>query len=185
MNKNIRLLLAASICIHMGLNILAPVYAIYVQRIDGGLIYASTSLGFYAILRGILYFLFARIKDARISHKPILFIGYMMYAVGYLGYIFINAPMQLFIVLSWIAVADSLLNPAWSAVLASSLQTGKERETYSKFYGYRSIFEGIGALMGGVAIVTFGFTWTFVLMAGFASCAAILTLLLNNKQIEV
>lgn len=35
MHRNVRLLLGSSIFIHMGLNILAPVYAIYVQRIGG------------------------------------------------------------------------------------------------------------------------------------------------------
>jgi predicted MFS family arabinose efflux permease len=184
MHKNIRHLLAASICIHMGLNILAPVYAIYVEQINGELIHASASLGFYAILRGILYFFFAQLKDAKVSHKPILVIGYLMYVIGYLGYIFIYAPYQLFLVLGWIAIADSLLNPAWSAVLASSLQTGKERETYSKFYGYRSIFEGIGALIGGIAIVTFGFTWTFVIMAGFALAASLFSLRLKINEKE-
>ncbi len=176
MQRNVRLLLGSSIFIHMGLNILAPVYAIYVQHIGGQLIDASFSIGFYALLRGILYFVFARFKDQHLPHRPILFGGYMMYAAAYLAYVFIDAPIWLFVIQGWLALADTILNPSWSAVIATSLQTGEERKTYSMFYGYRSLFEAIGAFLGGIAIVSIGFSWTFGLMALFAAYSAFLAL---------
>jgi predicted MFS family arabinose efflux permease len=176
MHRNVRLLLGSSIFIHMGLNILAPVYAIYVQRIGGELIDASFSIGFYALLRGILYFVFAKLKDRHLPHRPILFGGYMMYAAAYLAYIVIDAPIWLFAIQGWLALADTILNPSWSTVIATSLQTGQERATYAKFYGYRSMFEALGAFLGGIAIVGIGFSWTFALMALFAACSAFLSL---------
>ena len=179
MHRNIRLLLGSSIFLHMGLNILAPVYAIYVQRIGGELIDASFSIGFYALLRGILYFVFAKFKDRHLPHRPILFGGYMMYAAAYLAYIVIDAPVWLFAIQGWLALADTILNPSWSAVIATSLQTGRERATYATFYGYRSIFEALGAFIGGIAIVGIGFSWTFALMALFAACSAFLALFIR------
>lgn len=176
MHRNVRLLLGSSIFIHMGLNILAPVYAIYVQRIGGQLIDASFSIGFYALLRGILYFVFAKLNDRHLPHRPILFGGYMMYAVAYLAYIIIDAPIWLFVIQGWLALADTILNPSWSTVIATSLKTGEERATYAQFYGYRSIFEALGAFLGGIAIVGIGFSWTFALMALFAACSAFLSL---------
>ncbi|HLC75598.1 MAG TPA: MFS transporter [Candidatus Peribacterales bacterium] len=176
MHRNIRLLLGSSIFIHMGLNILAPVYAIYVQRIGGQLIDASFSIGFYALLRGILYFVFAKFNDKHLPHRPILFSGYMMYTVAYLAYIIIDAPIWLFVIQGWLALADTILNPSWSTVIATSLQTGQERATYAKFYGYRSMFEALGAFLGGIAIVSIGFSWTFAIMALFATCSAFLAL---------
>ncbi len=176
MHRNVRLLLGSSIFIHMGLNILAPVYAIYVQQIGGQLIDASFSIGFYALLRGILYFVFAKFKDRHLPHRPILFSGYLIYALAYLAYTAIDAPIYLFVIQGWLALADTILNPSWSAVIATSLQTGEERKTYSMFYGYRSIFEGLGAFIGGIGIALLGFTWTFLLMAVFALCAALLSL---------
>lgn len=176
MHRNVRLLLGSSIFIHMGLNVLAPVYAIYVQHIGGQLIDASFSVGFYALLRGVLYFVFARFEDKHLPHRPILFGGYMMYAIAYLAYIIVDAPVWLFVIQGWLAVADTILNPSWSAVIATSLSTGQERVTYAKFYGYRSMFEALGAFIGGIAIVSIGFSWTFALMALFAACSAFLAL---------
>lgn len=176
MHRNVRLLLGSSIFIHMGLNILAPVYAIYVQRIGGQLIDASFSIGFYALLRGILYFVFAKLNDRHLPHRPILFGGYMMYAAAYLAYIIIDAPIWLFVIQGWLALADTILNPSWSTVIATSLQSGQERATYAKFYGYRSMFEALGAFIGGIAIVSIGFSWTFAIMSIFAACSAFFSL---------
>jgi MFS family permease len=179
MHRNIKLLLGSSIFIHMGLNILAPVYALYVQRVGGGILEASFSIGTYALLRGILYFGFAGLKESPKHHKPLLFIGYTLYALAYLGYIFAFLPLHLFLIQAVLAFADTILNPCWSAVIATSLTAGKERGIYSKFYGIRSMFEALGAFMGGIAVTYAGFTNTFVIMAAFALCAAALTLFLR------
>lgn len=172
----------------MGLNILAPVYAIYIQRIGGGILDASFSIGTYALLSGILYFVFSRFKERPAHYKPLLFFGYCMYAVAYIGYVFASAPWHVFVIQGWLALADTILNPCWSAVIATSLTTGSERGIYSKFYGIRSIFEALGAFMGGIAIAMFGFTYTFLLMTVFSLCSAFLTLFLKidtKKYIEI
>jgi predicted MFS family arabinose efflux permease len=182
MHRNIKLLLGSSIFIHMGLNILAPVYALYVQRVGGGILEASFSIGVYALLRGILYFGFAKLKEKPQHHKPLLFVGYSLYAVAYVGYIFAFLPLHLFLIQGLLAFADTILNPCWSAVIATSLTSGKERGIYSQFYGIRSMFEALGAFIGGIAIVYWGFTQTFLLMAAFAMCAALLTLFLRIEH---
>ena len=43
-----------------------------------------------------------------------------------------------------LAFGEVVINPSWSAVIATSLTIGKERPIYSDFYGYLSFFEGVG-----------------------------------------
>ena len=63
MNRNIRLLLSASILMHSGINLLAPIYAIYIKRIGGTLIDAGVSIGIYACLKGILYLILKNLDE--------------------------------------------------------------------------------------------------------------------------
>ena len=53
MHRNIKLLLAASILIHAGANLLAPIYAIYIAQIGGDLMDAGIAVGIYAIMKGV------------------------------------------------------------------------------------------------------------------------------------
>ncbi|MFT4982475.1 MAG: hypothetical protein ACI9UR_002348 [Bacteroidia bacterium] len=53
MHKIIKLLLTASILIHAGANLLAPIYAIFIEGIGGTLLDASIALGIAAIVGGL------------------------------------------------------------------------------------------------------------------------------------
>jgi len=80
-----------------------------------------------------------------------------------------------------LAFAEVIINPSWSTVIALALEEGKERNTYSNFYGYRSLFEGGAAILGGVLASSLGFNVLFSLMAGFALTASLLALFLEKN----
>ena len=171
MHRNIRLLLGASILIHAGANLMAPLYAVFVKEIGGTLAHAGTAVGTYALLRGILYLQFAHLHENRFSPRTMMVTGYVTMGITYLLYTMVNAPVQIFFLQALLSVGEALVTPSWSAVIAQSLTTGRERETYGKFYGYRSLAEGIAAIVGGLYAFQFGFTGIFVVMAflGFGS----------------
>ena len=182
MHRNIKLLLTCSILIHGGVNLLAPIYALYIKEIGGTLLLASATIGFYAILKGILYFLFKRLDETRFNSKTMIVGGYFMFAVSYLLYIGASKPMHVFGIQALLAFAEVVINPSWSSTIAISLTKGKERGIYSDFYGYRSIFEGLAAIAGGFLAMHLGFNALFGLMAGFAVMASILGLFLSDGK---
>jgi len=51
---------------------------------------------------------------------------------------------------------------------------------YSHFYGYRSIFEGIAVIVGGLFAMNFGFDLLLGIMAGFALMSAFLSLFIHE-----
>src|SRR6185503_7982924 len=149
MHKNIKILLTCSILLHGGINLLAPIYAIFIKDIGGTIVDAGVTVGAYAVLRGIFYFLFRQLKEAKFSRKLMIASGYFLFFVGYLCYIFASNVMHVLAIQALLALAEVIINPSWSAVIANALEKGSERRIYSDFYGYRSIFEGIAAIAGG------------------------------------
>ena len=187
MNRNIKLLLASSILLHSGINLLAPLYAIFIKDIGGTLFDAGATIGFYAILRGLLYFLFGKIKDHTLSKKHMISLGYFIFFVSYVLYIWASAPIHIFGIQALLALGEVIINPSWSAVIATSLEKGKERKIYSDFYGYRSFFEGGAAIAGGLLAMQLGFNTIFIVMAAFALIASILSTFViedENKQVH-
>jgi predicted MFS family arabinose efflux permease len=180
-HKNIKLLLACSILIHGGVNLLAPIYAIFIKEIGGTVFDAGATVGFYAVLRGVLYFLFRKLDERKYNAKTMISSGYLVFFISYTLYIFASKPLHIFFIQGLLAFAEVIINPSWSAVIAKSLAKGKERNIYSNFYGYRSIFEGITAFAGGVLATYLGFDILLMVMAAFALAAAALSL--NLKKI--
>ena len=183
MHRNIKLLLTCSMLIHGGINLLAPIYAIFIKNIGGTLLDASVTVGFYAILKGVLYFVFRKLKESKFSRKGMISFGYFMFFLGYIMYLFASNVTHILIIQGLLAFGEVIINPSWSAVIANALTKGKERSIYSDFYGYRSIAEGGAAILGGVLATQLGFNVLFGLMAGFALMASILALFLKEESV--
>lgn len=181
MNKNIKLLLISSILIHSGVNLLAPVYAIYLQKIDGTLLETGVAVGIYTILKGVLCLIFSKIKPSKISYRKMMIIGYTIMGGAYLLYSISFNISHVFFLQAVIAIGESLITPSWSAVIAVSLTEGKEREIYSNFYGYRSIFEGLAAIVGGLIAMKLGFFLIFITMAIFAFISSLLVSFISTE----
>lgn len=182
MHKNIKILLTCSILIHGGINLLAPIYAIFIKNIGGTLFDAGATIGCYAVFKGVFYFRFRKVEENKFSRKIMISAGYFLFFVGYVFYLFSSNILHVVAIQALLAFAEVIINPSWSAVIANALDKGKERTIYSDFYGYRSIFEGIAAVVGGVIASNLGFQFLFSLMASFALMASVLSLLLEETS---
>ncbi len=180
MHRNIRILLTCSIFIHGGINLLAPIYAIFIKNIGGTIVDAGVTIGFYAILKGVLYFAFRQLKESRFSKRLMIAAGYFIFFLGYVSYIFAHNVVHVLMIQGLLALGEVVINPSWSAAIATALTKGKERSIYSDFYGYRSMFEGAAAIAGGLLATKLGFQALFSLMAIFALTASILSLFLKE-----
>lgn len=182
MRKNIRILLMASILLHSGINLLAPIYAIFIKKIGGTLLDAGIAVGIYALLKGVLFFVFGKMEDRRGSKKYMIAGGYSLFCLSYILYIFVSSPYHVYGIQILLAVGETVVTPAWSAMIALSLEKGKERKIYSNFYGYRSLFEGAAAILGGFFAMEMGFYLVFIVMALFALAASGLSLFLVEEE---
>jgi predicted MFS family arabinose efflux permease len=182
MHKNIKILLAASILIHSGINFLSPIFAIYISDIGGTLVDAGIAVGIYAILKGVFYFLFKNIREDKLSRKVMISGGYFIMFIGYFLYLFASKPYHIYLIQGILSLGETIITPSWSAVIATSLVKGKERHIYSNFYGYRSLFEGLAAITGGLFAMNFGFNAVFTIMCIFALSSSVISLLINEDK---
>jgi hypothetical protein len=90
--------------------------------------------------------------------------GYIIMSAGYFLYLFASAPVHIYFIQVVLSAGETIITPSWSAVIAKSLEKGRARHIYSHFYGYRSFFEGIAAIMGGLFAYSFGFNTVFIFM---------------------
>lgn len=183
MHRNIKILLTCSIFIHGGINLLAPIYAIFIKEIGGTILDAGITVGFYAILKGVFYFLLAKLKESKFSKKLMISGGYFIFFIGYILYLFASNTSHVLFIQGLLALGEVIINPSWSAVIAMSLTKGKERGIYSDFYGYRSFFEGAAAVGGGIVATHLGFNTVFALMAVFALAASVLSCFIKEDLI--
>lgn len=173
---NVRLLLTASIFMHAGVNMIAPLYAVYIGEIGGTLLDAGLAVGVYGVGKSFFYFLAGRVNEQLISRKALIVTGYFLHAFGYFCYLFAENIWHVIAIQALLAFAEAIMNPSWSAILATSLTKGKERRIYGDFYGYRTFFEGVAAILGGLFAMQMGFTVVFSVMVGAMIVAGCLSL---------
>ena len=185
MHRNIKLLLSASTLIHSGAALMAPIYAIFLTTLNGTILEAGLAVGIYTLLRGVLYLKFAEIKPDVISHRTMMMTGYALMGVVYFFYPAVSAVWHVYLLQIFLAFSESIITPSWSAAIAIALEEGSERKTYSNFYGYRSLFEGTAAILGGYIAMELGFEVIFFIMAGLALASSIVvSFMLPDKVIS-
>ena len=108
--------------------------------------------------------------------------GYFLFFISYVLYIFATSSYHVFFIQALLAIGEVSITPSWSAVIATSLTKGRERQIYSDFFGYRSIFEGLAAAFGGLYAMQFGFDNLFVIMAALALLAALISLFIKEDH---
>ncbi len=184
MHRNIKVLLAASILLTSGVNLFAPLYAVYIKGIGGSLFHAGALAGLYLIFQGILFLVHGRFGESLLDRKKMIIGGYFLYALGYFLYIFVSNPLQIIGIQIILAIGEVIVTPSWSAIIADSLHKGKERAIYANFFGYRAIFQGVAAVFGGYFAIKLGFTSVFVIMTALSIAAGSISFLIRDNSAE-
>jgi MFS family permease len=182
MRRAIKVLISASIFINFSIGLFAPIYAIFVEKIGGNILSASTAGAIYNILLGILTIIFGKLED-RMGRRNMVTIGYFLNTVAYTIYIFVKNPIELFFAQAVLGIGDAAKNPAWEAIFSKSLDKGQESSEWAYWGGSTTIIFGIAALVGGIIATNYGFRLLFVLMAFGTGISTIISTLLFRKNI--
>jgi MFS family permease len=181
MRRGLKILISSSFTYNIASASFGPLYAIFVEKIGGGILEASGVYAAQAITIGILIFLLGKIED-RIDKRKILILGYFMQFVGIASYIFVQNVAQLFVVQIYLGIAAAITIPAFDAFYSSSLDRGKESSEWSIWESGTRIIAALAAIAGGFIAAEFGFRYLFVWMAFFSGIAAFITLLFLRKK---
>ena len=180
MHKVIKILISASLFYNFAGGLFGPIYAIFVEKIGGDILTASSAIALYNIIIGILILTFSRIED-RINKRNVVVLGYFLSAIGVTGYLFVSQPWHLFVVQTILSFG-AITNPAWDALFAASTDKRKESEEWGLWEGSIKINAGIAALIGGFIASFLGFRTLFVLMSASTFASAFASTLLLRKK---
>lgn len=162
--------------------LLSPIFAIFITgQIHGG---TATVVGFatasYMIGRSIFQIPVGKFIDKRSGEKDdflILIIGYALLTIVPFLYIIASTPLHIYILQTFLGIADALAIPSYLAIFSRHLDRDHEGTEWS----FRSVFTSIAAAIagaaGGIIADSFGFRTLFI-VAGLLALFSTLSILL-------
>ena len=164
-NKALRILLWTNALILMAGAMFGPIYAIFVEKIGGDLMDASIAWSIFAISAGITTFISGHFSDKMKQSELLVVAGYFIMGIGFLGYLFVNSVIALFVVEAVVGVGEAIFSPAFDSIYSKHLdghRSGKQWGAWESMYYFVMT---IGAIAGGYIVNNFGFNALFSIMA--------------------
>lgn len=182
MKPKLKTLLFSSFFINLAAGLFGPLYAIFVERIGGGIFLAGSSYAVFSIASGVLIFFLSKWED-RIEHKEklLIFSRFLFFLVA-IGYIFVRNPTDLILIQVLLGISTAIGAPAFDTIYSENLNKGRFATEWGFWESMRSIVWGIAALTGGLVAAEFGFRVLFFIMAVFAFLSFIASLLLLKNE---
>lgn len=169
MSIALKILLASDGLVLLAGAMLGPIYALYVEEIGGDILTAGTSFAVFSLVMGVLILVFGKIEDAILEQKEIwICLGYLLMAVGFFSYLFVQSPYHLFIVQAVLGVGGAIEAPAYSAVYSKHLDHKRSAFQWGAWDAIKNFSAAFGALVGATLATIFGFDLLFVLMGSLA-----------------
>ena len=162
---------------------LAPIYALYVEKIGGDLLDASLTGAIFALASGITTLVAGRYSDKIKENELIVVFGYFMMGIGFLLYIFVNSIMFLFLVQVLIGFSEAIYSPSFDALYSKHLSWRKAGRQWGAWESMNYFTIAIGAGIGGLLVSLFGFTLIFILMATLCFASGIYIFFLPRKAL--
>jgi len=174
MQKEVKMLLLTNGLILFAVGLFGPLYAVFVEEIGGDLLTAGLAYGLFAFSAGFLIFLVSKWED-RVKHQEKLIVaGYALQTLGFLGYLFVQSPLHLFIVQVVFGISLSISIPAYDGVYTRHLDKRKLASGWGAWEGMFWMVAGVSGVAGGYIANTYGFRTLFIIMFAL-SLIALLT----------
>ncbi|MDZ4228231.1 MAG: MFS transporter [Candidatus Levybacteria bacterium] len=150
--------------------LMGPIYALYVEKIGGDLLDASTTFALFMLTAGIVVFALGLWEDKSKHKRKFVVIGYGLAVLGTLGYLFVNSVHSLFLVQIILGLSAALKDPAYDELLSKA--SGRHLAfSWGEWEALDYFALGTGALIGGIIVSNFGFQpllFAMFLMAVFS-----------------
>jgi len=164
-NKSLKLLFLFNGIFVLGSSLLGPLYAIYVEQLDQGILSVSISWTVLILATTLVTWVLSLVGDT-IKHKRYLIAaGYLIRVFCWTGFIFITNIPHLLVIQFFLGAGDALGGPAFDTLFAEHLDKGKHLQDYSDWKIVSNIITMVGTMIGGYIIYKYGFDLVFVTMA--------------------
>lgn len=142
-----------------------PLYAIYVNKLGGGVLLISISSAVYYVA-STFFMIFVSKWGDRVKEKELLLVAsYLIRGLGYIGFIYMNSAVLLILLQTLFGLADALGTPIFGALFATHTDKNEEVLEYSDWSIVSNLVMALGAIIGGYTVSAFGFGFLFVVMS--------------------
>ena len=184
MRKILKFMLTSDALFIFAGNLLIPIYALFVQKIQGSVLDIGIAWSIAIFVFATLQYPFGILAD-KYSKKNFLLIAYFGSGLAFLSLLLITSVWQLFALEFLIGIFNAAGTPAFDGLYSRALERGKEARQWGIWEMATSYAAGFAGLLSAVIIYFFSFAHLFVLMALFSFLAGIVALkFVNEKELE-
>jgi len=185
MRRILKILILSSFFINLAAGLFGPIYAIFVEEIGGDLLTAGTAYAIFAIASGSLIFMLGKWEDKVKHQEKLLVFGRFLAVIGFIGYLLIKNPTQLFIVQIIFGIESAIITPAFDSLFSKNLNRKKFASQWGTWESTAAITTGIAAIIGGYIAKEYGFQTLFTIMLIISIFSFLVTLLLIKRIREM
>lgn len=170
-NKVLRTLFLYNGIFVLAAGLLGPLYALYVEKINTGILPVSISWAVFLFSTTFFTYIISKRGDT-FKHKRFLLAGgYLVRSLCWLAMAWISSIEQLIFIQFILGIGEALGGPAFDAVFSEHLDKNKHIMDYSDWKVISTGFDVLGTVLGGLLISNFGFFYVLIGM----SCLAMLS----------
>lgn len=142
--------------------LLGPLYAVYVERIGGGVLLVSISTGVFYVSTAVFLIFVARWGDLVREKELMLVASYVIRGLAFLGYIFINSSLTLIVLQVIFGLGAALGTPTFGALFAEHTDKKEEVLEHSDWALISHLVMALGTIIGGFIAASLGFPFLFM-----------------------
>ncbi len=181
LNKPLIILLLTNSCVLIAIAMLAPIWAIFIEKIGGHILETGLAVSMLAVTAGIVAIFSGKLSDEVKNDELIVALGYFIIGVGFVLYNFVNNIWLLGFVQIIIGAGIAIYNPAFDSVYSKHLEkhaAGREWGAWESIYYFS---QAIGAASGAAIAAFLGFNVLFIAMAVLCFSSALYIYFLPRK----
>ncbi len=183
MVKAQKILLSTQTIATTSAGLLAPIYAIYVEKVGGGILETSASYALFAVVYGLLMLVMGKLTDKVKYQELFIAAGFFISAIGYVGYLFVSSVFHLFILQAILGIAQAVMTPAHDGLYTKHLDDTKSASEWATWEAVYAISTGVSAFVGGIIVYYISFEALFITMFLMSSVTGLYILLLPRGTI--
>lgn len=166
-----KILLYGSNLWSFGEGMFGPLFAVYAQRLGGGILDISWAWATYLMVTGIAIVIIGKLCDRNGFKEKIMVAGFGLNAFFTFCYLLVSSPFHLLLVQAGIGLATAFATPTWRALYDKYSDGKHDGFIWGLASGEAYIATGIAIVLGGFLVSIYSFTALFIIMGTVQSIA--------------
>lgn len=180
-NKPIGILLFISGAFMFAFAMFSPLYAIFVQKVGGGVTDAANAWSVFLLTAGVFTLITGKIENKMKEKELAIAWSQFIICLAYCLFYFTNSLLMLYLSMFVIGLANAFFWPAFHSIFDQHAEGVHVTVRWSLYDSLAYLVPAIGTFLGGMVVKFYGFGLLFLIMAGVSFLCGLLIVLLPRK----